>query len=76
MPLVVGADGERLAKRHGAVTLVELAHIGRGPSEVISWIGESLDLAAAGEEVTARTLLERFDPQSVPNCVVSAPDLG
>lgn len=76
VPLVVGADGERLAKRHGAVTLVELAHIGRGPSEVISWIGESLDLAAAGEEVTARTLLERFDPQSVPNCVVSAPDLG
>jgi glutamyl-tRNA synthetase len=76
VPLVLGVDGERLAKRHGAVTLGQLAALGRGPSEVLSWIGESLDLASAGEVVTTRMLLERFDPSSVPNGVVVAPDLG
>lgn len=76
VPLVVGADGERLAKRHGAVTLGGLAALGRGPSDVLSWIGESLDLASAGEAVSARTLLDRFDPGNVPNSVCVAPDLG
>ena len=31
VPLVVGADGERLAKRHGAVTLEDLAPIDPRP---------------------------------------------
>ena len=34
VPLVVGDDGERLAKRHGAVTLADLAATGVGPDEV------------------------------------------
>lgn len=34
VPLVYGEDGERLAKRHGAVTLSDLAARGTGPDEV------------------------------------------
>jgi glutamyl-tRNA synthetase len=34
VPLVLGDDGERLAKRHGAVTLSDLAEAGFGPDEV------------------------------------------
>ena len=34
VPLVYGDDGERLAKRHGAVTLSDLAARGTGPDEV------------------------------------------
>lgn len=34
VPLVHGPDGERLAKRHGAVTLADLAAQGTGPDEV------------------------------------------
>jgi len=34
VPLVLGDDGERLAKRHGAVTLADLAATGVGPDEV------------------------------------------
>lgn len=34
VPLVYGEDGERLAKRHGAVTLSDLAALGTGPDEV------------------------------------------
>lgn len=34
VPLVLGDDGERLAKRHGAVTLADFAATGVGPDEV------------------------------------------
>ena len=34
VPLMMGDDGERLAKRHGAVTLTDLAATGVGPDEV------------------------------------------
>lgn len=34
VPLVRGDDGERLAKRHGAVTLADLASTGVGPADV------------------------------------------
>ena len=34
VPLVLGDDGERLAKRHGAVTLADLAATGVGSDEV------------------------------------------
>jgi len=34
VPLMLGPDGERLAKRHGAVTLADLAANGVGPTEI------------------------------------------
>ena len=42
MPLVVGADGERLAKRHGAVTLTELAQQGISAGQVREVLWRSL----------------------------------
>lgn len=42
VPLVVGADGERLAKRHGAVTLSELAATGVTSAQVRDVLWESL----------------------------------
>ncbi|MDP1821266.1 MAG: tRNA glutamyl-Q(34) synthetase GluQRS [Acidimicrobiales bacterium] len=66
VPLVVGTDGERLAKRHGAVTLADLAREGRGADAVRSEIAASLGLAAPGEPVTVGQLLDRFDPARLP----------
>jgi glutamyl-tRNA synthetase len=66
VPLVLGADGERLAKRHGAVTLADLAAGGVGPDEVISVLAASLGLATDGEAVTAAALADRFDPADLP----------
>lgn len=65
VPLVLGPDGERLAKRHGSVTLSEQAAAGRTPAEVLSWFGASLDLCEPGELVTPEVLLARFDPDSL-----------
>ena len=42
VPLVVGDDGERLAKRHGAVTLRHLADLGVRAAEVRAMLWESL----------------------------------
>lgn len=62
VPLVVGDDGERLAKRHGAVTLRELADAGWSADDVVAALAHSLGLAVAGERVTAEKLVGRFDP--------------
>lgn len=66
VPLVLGPDGERLAKRHGSVTLADQAAIGRGPAAVRSLLATSLGLAEPDEAVTTGDLLRRFDPDRLP----------
>lgn len=60
IPLVLGDDGTRLAKRHGAVTLAALNERRVTASDVVSGIAASLGLAETGERVTADQLVERF----------------
>jgi glutamyl-tRNA synthetase len=58
VPLVLGPDGARLAKRHGGVTLREVE-----PADALRWMASSLGLpavAAPGE------LLAAFDPAALP----------
>jgi glutamyl-tRNA synthetase len=69
IPLVVGPDGERLAKRHGSVTLGDQAALGRGPGEVVSMFAESLGLAEPGEKVEAGDLIDRFAVDRLPRGV-------
>jgi glutamyl-tRNA synthetase len=66
VPLVLGTDGVRLAKRHGSVTLADLAARGIGPSHVLARIAASVGLAEVDEELTAAVLLDRFDPRRLP----------
>jgi glutamyl-tRNA synthetase len=66
VPLVLGPDRARLAKRHGAVTLRELGERGLGPERVLSLLAASLGLAEEGEQVAPHDLLPRFDPMDLP----------
>ncbi len=66
VPLVLGPDRTRLAKRHGAATLDQLAAIGIDHNHVLSLLGCSLGLAEQGEQVTAIDLLDRFDARALP----------
>ena len=75
VPLVLGADEQRLAKRHGAVTLSELAAQGAGIADVVAAMARSLHLASPGERVTADRLLERFDPALLPKAAAHLSDL-
>ncbi len=58
VPLVLGPDGSRLAKRHGAVTLGELE-----PGAVLRWMAATLGIEGAA---SAAEMRERFDPGALP----------
>lgn len=76
VPLVLGADGQRLAKRHGAVTLADLAADGWAPSEVLRVLARSLDLTRHDEpNVGLEQLVERFDPAELPNDPITLDEL-
>jgi glutamyl-tRNA synthetase len=66
VPLVLGPDGRRLAKRHGAVTLADRRALGEDPGEILAWMASSLGLAEQGERPTPADLLARFDPARLP----------
>ena len=66
VPLVVGSDGVRLAKRHGDVTLSQLAALGVSPSQVLAMLGASIGLSRHDELVTLEQLVARFDVSKVP----------
>ena len=67
VPLVLGPDGARLAKRHGAVTLEDLAEAGWSSADVVNWMAASLGIAGEGKAVAGATeLLDRFDPSALP----------
>jgi glutamyl-tRNA synthetase len=63
VPLVIGPDGRRLAKRHGAVTLSDRDE---GPDEVRAWMASTLGLARVGETPSPDDLIARFDPERLP----------
>jgi glutamyl-tRNA synthetase len=64
VPLVLGPDGARLAKRHGAVTLADRPE---SPEAVRGLLAASLGLAEPGEEPSVGELLERFDGDALPS---------
>ena len=57
VPLALNADGKRLAKRDGAVTLAEL-----GPERALALIAESLGMPAS----SPAELAAHFDPAALP----------
>ncbi len=58
VPLVLGPDGRRLAKRHGSVTLDDVP-----PPTAVRWMARSLGLPPAAR---AGDLLDSFDPDRIP----------
>ena len=61
VPLVVGADGQRLTKRDGAITLSELAARGIDPGALRAALSASIGIAEPGERVSAAELVGRVD---------------
>jgi glutamyl-tRNA synthetase len=62
-PLMLGPDGARLAKRHGAVTLADRAAQGETADDVRALLAASVGLAEPGEGPTAAELVDRFHPR-------------
>jgi glutamyl-tRNA synthetase len=66
VPLVLAPDGSRLAKRHGAVTLADLADRGVSAGEVCARLARSLGVRVDGSSTTSTELVDRFDIDNVP----------
>ncbi len=66
VPLALNAEGKRLAKRDGAVTLADRVALGETPADVLATIAVSLKLADSGEPVSLPVLLDRWDPTQIP----------
>ena len=66
VPLVLAPNGDRLAKRHGAVALDDLADAGYDAPRVLGLLAASLGLHDGNEAPTAQGLVEHFDVGAVP----------
>lgn len=76
VPLVVGPDGRRLAKRHGDTRLGTLRSAGMAPEALLGLLAWSCGWLERIEPITARELLPRFRPESIPpEPFVLTPDL-
>jgi glutamyl-tRNA synthetase len=62
VPLMLGPDGARLAKRHGAVTLADRAALGQSPQDVRRELMAPFGL---GDCVTMDELVTQFDPERI-----------
>jgi glutamyl-tRNA synthetase len=60
VPLMLGDDGARLAKRHGTVTLSEQIALGRTATSVRAELLASVGLGEVAAELSAAELLERL----------------
>jgi glutamyl-tRNA synthetase len=69
VPLVVGEDGARLAKRHGARSLGELRAAGAAPEAVVGLLAALSGLAPEGARVTPRELVAGFLLERLPDAV-------
>lgn len=66
VPLVVGRDGKRLAKRHGDTRIRAFREAGKTSEELIGFLAFSCGWAEKDERVAIADLVERFDLSTIP----------
>ncbi len=70
LPLVIGADGRRLAKRHGDTRVARYRARGVRPERVLGLLAWWSGLARKRSEAGLAELLERFDLDRIPRTPV------
>jgi glutamyl-tRNA synthetase len=66
VPLVLGPDGARLSKRHGAVGVRVLRERGVSAGRAVALLASTLGLCAAADEVHPSELVPRFELSKLP----------
>ena len=75
LPLVVGADGRRLAKRHGDTRLATYRDRGVRPDRLLSLLARWCGIESATDALVPTDLVERFRLENVPkDPIVFAPE--
>jgi glutamyl-tRNA synthetase len=76
VPLVVGPDARRLAKRHGDTRLSEIRKRGLGPEKLIGLLAWSCGLRSTASPTTAAELIADFDlGRMTPGSFVFTPEM-
>ncbi|PWW06510.1 glutamyl-tRNA synthetase [Paenibacillus cellulosilyticus] len=66
VPLMLGSDGNRLAKRHGAISLASIRERGLLPELIVGALASWSGLHDRTEPIAARELIKSFDLNNVP----------
>jgi glutamyl-tRNA synthetase len=66
VPLVLGPDGERLAKREASAAIAEFRAAGVAAERIVGRLAHTLGLAGPDEACRPADLVERFDPARLP----------
>ena len=75
VPLVIGPDGTRLAKRHGESRIAQFRERGVAPEKVVGWVAWRSGQIAAPRPMRAADLVGHFDLDRLPRQrIVLAPD--
>ena len=67
VPLVVGSDGKRLAKRHGDTRVSSYRAAGRRPEEIVGFLAASCGWCRRGEQPSLRDLVAAFSLETLPH---------
>ena len=67
VPLVVGRDGKRLAKRHGDTRVASYREMGKRPEEILGFLAASCGWAEPSERVSLADLVPRLDLTTIPH---------
>lgn len=78
LPLVVGPDGRRLAKRHGDTRVAVLREAGKGPERLLGWLAKSCGWAGGLREMSLAEIRDACDFGALPHerVVVDKTDLA
>ncbi len=74
VPLLVGADGHRLSKRHQDLSLAALRRGGASPQTVLGWLGWQAGLLPTFQAASARDLIAAFTLDKLPRQAIRVAD--
>ncbi|MCM3625845.1 tRNA glutamyl-Q(34) synthetase GluQRS [Paenibacillus glycanilyticus] len=67
VPLLMGEDGKRLAKRHGDTSLAGLKTAGVPPERIVGWLAWLAGQTDQFEPLSAHELVTQFDQSRIPD---------
>jgi glutamyl-tRNA synthetase len=66
VPILLGPEGKRLAKRDGPIAIADHRDAGVSPAAMIGRLAASLGLVPIGTRITASEVVPRWDPERIP----------
>ena len=70
VPLVIGPDGRRLAKRHGDTRIAAFRAAGVTPEAIVGWIAATCGWNAENRPTSLSGLIGRFSLETIPHAAV------